>query len=292
MPPVRRVSRDVRDDLKKALKMKKSDKSTPKPKRLPLVERTNALSLEEFISTYIPSSGLRFQKPNKKPNGSISTERPQDNDCQADANVETAAQGSQSLLTTKEETTLVSYALSIYTASTIPDIELDSCFKLIEETSSTAYTNSSMGWSPREKKREMKLPDMKYMILRQLDPKPDVVSDENQNVDSDGGRFAGFISFMVTYEDGYEVLYCYEIHLTPEVQGQGLGDVLMARFEDIGRRVGLEKTMLTCFKSNTRAIRFYTRIGYAEDENSPRPRKLRNGTVKEADYLIMSKKLR
>lgn len=145
----------------------------------------------------------------------------------------------------------------------------------------------------------MKLPDMKYMILRQAETAAGSIPERDRNVqdkasdsDSEKENIAGFMSFMVTYEDGYEVLYCYEIHLIPEVQGQGLGEVLMEKLEGIGRRIGLEKAMLTVFKSNSRAVKFYTRIGYAEDEFSPRPRRLRNGTVKEADYLILSKSLR
>jgi ribosomal protein S18 acetylase RimI-like enzyme len=130
----------------------------------------------------------------------------------------------------------------------------------------------------------MKLPDMKYMILRRA------VSEGGER--EGPGDFAGFLEYMVTYEDGYEVLYCYEIHLTPESQGQGLGEELMARFERVGAHIGLEKAMLTVFKSNRRAMTFYERVGYTEDESSPRPRKLRNGTVKEADYMIMSKNLR
>lgn len=123
--------------------------------------------------------------------------------------------------------------------------------------------------------KEMRLPDMRYLILR-----------------PDEGEVLGFLSFMVTYEDGKEVIYCYEIHLSPATQGQGLGKELMRRFEEIGRRVGLEKAMLTVFKSNAKAVAFYERLGYDVDEFSPSPRTLRNGTVKEPEYLILSKPLK
>ena len=63
----------------------------------------------------------------------------------------------------------------------------------------------------------------------------------------------------------------------------------MSLFEDTGRRIGLEKGMLTVFKANTAALAFYERLGYGVDEFSPEPRELRNGTVKEPDYLILSK---
>jgi ribosomal protein S18 acetylase RimI-like enzyme len=234
---------------------------------------------------------LRFQKSARKKEVSSSTSSTPQNGESEDAPNE-----AENLPTSKKEpdaveksdifttTSTYEYTIDNYTAATIPAADLDTCFNLIELTSAAAYKSSSAGWSPKEKREEMKLPDMKYMILRRA------VSDGGE---SEGpGDFAGFLEYMVTYEDGYEVLYCYEIHLMPESQGQGLGEELMARFERVGARIGLEKAMLTVFKSNRRAMTFYQRVGYTEDESSPRPRKLRNGTVKEADYMIMSKSLR
>ncbi|KAL2857142.1 acyl-CoA N-acyltransferase [Aspergillus pseudoustus] len=259
-------------------KIRSKKRESDKPKPLPLVERTNALSLEEFVSLYIPSSQLRIHKAGRKNQSHPST---------------THSQGQFEHDQHKPEESDASpytYTLDVYTASTIPAADLNACFNLIELTSSAAYKASSMGWSATEKRKEMKLPDMKYMILRWTN------SDANTGTGDESsktvGQFAGFLEFMVTYEDGYEVLYCYEIHLTPELQGQGLGEELMLRFEHVGARIGLEKAMLTVFKSNLRATTFYERVGYTEDESSPRPRKLRNGTVKEADYQIMSKSLR
>ncbi|KAL4787398.1 acyl-CoA N-acyltransferase [Aspergillus varians] len=284
MPPVRRATRKVRTGIRKVLRRAVSDK----PKPLPLVERTNALSREDFISSYIPAPELIFQKKRKTIASQSSTAQTEENGTQADP-----LQTQDEISTGSPETD--SYELSIYTASTISNADLNSCFKLIELTSSTAYKSSSMGWSPTEKREEMKLPDMKYIILRRRAAATVSNGDQDQKGDSsssDAGEFAGFLEFMVTYEDGYEVLYCYEIHFMPEMQGLGLGEELMERFERIGRAIGLEKAMLTVFKSNSRAVKFYTRVGYTEDESSPRPRRLRNGVIKEFHYLIMSKSLR
>ncbi|KAL3474677.1 acyl-CoA N-acyltransferase [Aspergillus californicus] len=298
MPPIRRrraASKARTSTTKKIPRQRSSDK--PKP----LVERTNALPLEEFVSLYIPSSELKFQKEKKEKgtldratstaheNLQVESEETKD-EHRPSANTTSgpkSAQVADEEKDKKEDT----YALSIHTASTIQPTELTACFNLIEITSSTAYKNSSMKWSPTEKRKEMKLPDMKYMIMRRVSSNDD--GDGNSNdIDDEPKEVEGFIEFMVTYEDGYEVLYCYEIHLAPKVQGQRLGEELMSRFEGIGRRIGLEKAMLTVFKSNNRAIKFYERVGYTEDEYSPRPKRLRNGSVKEADYLIMSKMLR
>lgn len=124
----------------------------------------------------------------------------------------------------------------------------------------------------------MRLPDLRYLLVE-----PD---------DGGTGEVEGFLSFMLTYEDGREVVYCYEIHLSPALRGCGLGGHLMRMLEGIGWKVGVEKAMLTVFVANEGAIEFYSRLGYEEDEYSPRPRKLRNGIIKKADYVILSKRLR
>lgn len=139
----------------------------------------------------------------------------------------------------------------------------------------------------------MKLPDMRYMVLRQqTQEKGEEESAERDDADASGRDLAmGFLSFMVTYEDGKEVIYCYEIHLSPALQGKGIGKRMMDLYEEIGRGVGLEKAMLTVFRVNEVARKFYERLGYNVDEYSPLPRKLRNGTIKEPDYVILSKPL-
>ena len=48
----------------------------------------------------------------------------------------------------------------------------------------------------------MKLLDLKYILIK-----------------SDQGVVEGFLSLMPTYEDGFPVIYCYEIHLSTILQG-------------------------------------------------------------------------
>ncbi|KAE8134302.1 GNAT family acetyltransferase Nat4 [Aspergillus pseudotamarii] len=232
-------------------------------KRLPLVERTNKLSLAEFMKLYVSAEDLEYRRSPTK--NTIALENEQE----------------------------LHYSLDIYTADSIPDADFEACFRLIEETSSDAYKGSSWGWSPKKKMKEMRLPDMRYLILRR-GPKttPENMEKGEGSTVSPTGQFLGFTSFMVTYEDGKEVVYCYEIHLSSEAQGQGLGSQLMIRLANIGRRIGLVKVMLTVFRSNDKAVSFYYKLGFTEDEFSPPPRVLRNGMVKEPDYMILSKSLR
>ncbi len=64
----------------------------------------------------------------------------------------------------------------------------------------------------------------------------------------------------------------------------------MRHLDTIGEKIpDTAKTMLTCFNSNQRAVRFYEKLGYAKDEFSPPPKTLRNGTKVEFDHVILSK---
>lgn len=166
--------------------------------------------------------------------------------------------------------------------------ELTACFELVRDTSAKDYRASAQGWDAGAKEREMRLVDLRYLLLCRA-----------MNKEGDGGKgegpgeevLVGFMSFMLTYEDGLPVVYCYEIHLRDEVKGRGVGKWLMGVLEDVGRKAEAEKCMLTVFKRNTKALGFYQGLGYGVDEFSPGPRILRNGVVKEVDYLILSKEL-
>lgn len=169
--------------------------------------------------------------------------------------------------------------LSLETSPSISPTDIEGCFNLITSTSSTDYKASSIGWSPAKKRKEMRLPDLRYILLKR----------KTLGSDEKGGTVVGFLSCMLTYEDGYEVVYCYEVHLAEGLQGKGIGKRLMEMMEEMGKRAGVAKAMLTSFKANGNAMTFYERRGYEEDEYSPRPRKLRNGVVKEPDHVILSK---
>ena len=94
-----------------------------------------------------------------------------------------------------------SYSLTLHKSTALSTADLEACFRLIESTSSDDYKKSKQGWMPRSKRKEMKLFDLKYLLVKK----------DNQ--------VEGFLSFMPTYEDDFPVIYCYEIHLSPPLQG-------------------------------------------------------------------------
>ncbi|KAI4160246.1 MAG: hypothetical protein L6R39_000241 [Caloplaca ligustica] len=166
-----------------------------------------------------------------------------------------------------------SYHITLESSSTISTKDFDQCFDLVASTSANAYAASSIGWSTVKKRKEMKLPDLRYLLVHQ------------------DACVEGFLSFMLTYEDGHETVYCYELHIDARLQKQGIGKHLMSLMEHIGSSAGVKKSMLTVFVENGAALRFYEKLGYTEDAYSPEPRKLRNGTVKMPTYKILSKSL-
>lgn len=168
------------------------------------------------------------------------------------------------------------YSLSLSQSRNTSEADLDTCCSLVEETSRRDYEASSRGWNPTSKRKEMRDPDLRYVIVR----------------DSIAGEIRAFTSLMPTLEEGEAVVYCYEIHLKPDLRGTGLAGLLMGFLETVARNIGvMEKVMLTVFTCNTRAVEFYRRCGFETDEASPQPRQLRNGVIKEPDYAIMSKRV-
>ncbi|KAI5305666.1 hypothetical protein KEM56_003690 [Ascosphaera pollenicola] len=199
------------------------------------------------------------------------------------------------------------YEIEIHDNTTIPSGMFEACFRLVEFTCAETYKRSSFGWSASGKKKEMADEDMRFLVLarrgRHKDKKTgardsteftadDVHSDSDTVWGEKCPRIGGFLSFMVTKEAGLPIIYVYEIHLHPMLQGRNIGSKLLSFIDFIGSSLNLNKVMLTTFKKNEGAIRFYRRHGFEEDESSPKSRRLRNGKVKEWDYMIMSKELR
>lgn len=171
------------------------------------------------------------------------------------------------------------YVLCLETNDTIDEDDFERSFRLVERTSSAAYRASSGGWSAVKKRKEMELLDMRFLLLKSVE----------HNCRT--GSVRSFLSFMITVEDDREVVYVYELHLRKEMRGRGVGKWMMKQVEKIGRRAGVEKTMLSVFRSNEGGRRFYEGLGYGVDDISPGPRRLRGGRVMEPEYSILSKGL-
>ncbi|KAM5378061.1 hypothetical protein ACJZ2D_004672 [Fusarium nematophilum] len=192
------------------------------------------------------------------------------------------------------------FTLSLSRPAVMRDEELEACFGLVDETSGADYRSSSLGWHAAMKKKEMRSPDLRYILVKDGDD-----------------SIKGFASMMPTFENHEPVVYCYEIHLKPELQGlrgkvgeleachaepfelikvcgthhsTGLGRKLMGYLMDVAENIPtVEKVMLTCFVSNASGLKFYDKLGFRKDDFSPRERKLRGGKVVIPDFVILSR---
>jgi len=227
-----------------------------------LIQQINALPWDQFLQQHIPDSSLQYHpcQHNEAPG-------PTKQQLNYEIQIKHVLNGTTHLSGLRDDMT---------------DSELERCYVLIEQTSGEAYRASGFGWHPRRKKREMREKDMRYLLIRRSAQERDQDPDET---------LQGFLSFMLTYEDGCPVIYVYEIHLTFSARGCGLGRHLIDIVETIGKSAQVEKCMLTVFRSNEQAWRWYEKLGYEIDEYSPPDKKLRGGKVKQADYLILSRNL-
>jgi N-alpha-acetyltransferase 40 len=94
------------------------------------------------------------------------------------------------------------YSIVLAESQTVSNDDLQACFNLIEETSREDYASSSTKWQPAKKLKEMKTPGLRYILVK-----------------DEAGGIRGFTSMLPVYEEGQPVVYCYEIHLKPDLQG-------------------------------------------------------------------------
>jgi hypothetical protein len=95
-----------------------------------------------------------------------------------------------------------SHSITLETFKTLPAETFKACFDLVQECKD--MYKRTIGWSATAKKREMKHPAMRYLILLAAG--------------SGGKAVAGFLSFMITEEDECEVVYWYDGHNFPFVE--------------------------------------------------------------------------
>ena len=245
------------------------------------IKDLNSYSSEEFRNKFLPhhtrTGWLYLTKPEKQVTGPDDSDRHSIDDCvhvvnlhseDPDGNKPSEDVGKKSMTHSQNShkspmvvlETSNEYILRFTTSAMIEMSDLNACLDLIALTSSADYKASSMGWSPAKKKAEMLLDDMKYLLWsKKEDSMPSLPT----------SRVEGFLSFMLTYEDHIPVVYCYEIHLKPILQGRRIGRMLMETMENVGRQAGVRKAMLTVFTSNKAARVCYKRMGVRHNYSSP-----------------------
>ncbi|OGV62443.1 MAG: hypothetical protein A3K19_33325 [Lentisphaerae bacterium RIFOXYB12_FULL_65_16] len=79
------------------------------------------------------------------------------------------------------------------------------------------------------------------------------------------GQPSGFFSVCPKPDEGY--LYLCKLYVLPELQGQGLGQQMLAHIAEIARASGLAEIRLNVNRRNTRALRAYEKFGFTVRES-------------------------
>ncbi|KAL4147439.1 hypothetical protein PRNP1_011195 [Phytophthora ramorum] len=138
----------------------------------------------------------------------------------------------------------------------------DSVVTLFENNMKTLYQASDWGYDAAAKCMELFEDEARYLLA--FDESAASLGSESAS------PLVGFAHFRFVEDDGALVLYLYEVQLAPTAQRHGLGKFLMQLLLLVARKHGMELMVLTVFKNNTGAMRFYReRLGFEIDETSP-----------------------
>ncbi|KAF7306986.1 N-acetyltransferase domain-containing protein [Mycena indigotica] len=183
----------------------------------------------------------------------------------AAANKAPASQIAKSIGTPAETT----HGFVVKLADELDDTSRESIWAIFAANMRAMYTNSSFGWDPPAKKAELFDPLSRFLLVKT------------------GAALVAFVTFRFEFEDGNDILYCYDLQVSEAARRRGLGRVLMEYLANIAKDMKMQKIMLTVFKgkhSNIAALRFYETAGFRMDWQSP-------NDEDEEDYKILSKRI-
>ena len=155
------------------------------------------------------------------------------------------------------------YTISSIKMSNRPHHIQEWVFEMIKASVSHFY-DDSCPWFDHEKRAEILHPDM-WNILA-----------------STGDCNLGFLNFRFDMDEGYDVVYVYEVQVDPQAQRMGIGTLLVRIVEKIAFENKITKVVLTSHRKNTVSQKFFReKLGYSDDESSP--------TFESVNYDILSK---
>jgi len=158
-------------------------------------------------------------------------------------------------------------------AERLTDLDKDTRFwlmDLITRNMKALYEKSDWGWKTANKEEEMFDDRAWYLLARDMDNEGNLLA------------FSHF-RFDMDYDD--EVLYVYEIQLEDSIRRKGLGRFMMQVLEIMAFKADMRKIMVTIFKHNPGAQKFFKEaLKYEIDETCPV-----DDVYEQYDYQILSK---
>merc|ERR1719190_145448 len=140
---------------------------------------------------------------------------------------------------------------------------------LMERNMKEVYVKSEWGWNAENKKTELMEEAAWYLLARE----------------AESNKPVAFSHFRFDMDHDDDVLYCYEIQLEESVRRKGLGKFMMKVLELLMMKNDLLKIMLTVFKHNDVASKFFKEVLKFEiDETCPY-----DTVYEQFDYEILSR---
>lgn len=223
--------------------------------------------------------------------GVAASELPSPSSC---ADVPTALTGVENDMESEPSKPVIIPAKVTFHPSPLPTDLHDACLHLFESNMADMYRDSSWGLDLEEKSAELRHETARFLIVEAFSSSDSTSTSGGDTVNEETGGNPkrdilafGHFRFEPNDEDKptEEVLYVYEIQISDAAQRSGLGKRLMNVMELVALKQGMKKVMLTVFKNNQGAMKFYLeKMKYDIDETSPS-----NFDGEEADYEILSK---
>ncbi|ORY51338.1 hypothetical protein BCR33DRAFT_780334 [Rhizoclosmatium globosum] len=184
----------------------------------------------------------------------------------------------------------------VFEYSDLPPPLFDFCFGLVKSNLLHLYLDAQdTGWSDRSKLKEMRNKEGRYVIAFKRENASSTMIPSSEYIPLESDVPIGYLYYLICMEDSFDdidggmhgdgkapVIYCMELQLIPEARNTGLGATLMKIQEETGRLFQLRRSMLTVFKKNDGAMRFYKRLGYTPDLISPSMWMIRKVNAKQS----------
>ncbi|KAF9481364.1 acyl-CoA N-acyltransferase [Pholiota conissans] len=172
---------------------------------------------------------------------------------------------------------LRTFRLQVMHSNDLKEGQCNSIWSLFETNMRGMYEASSFGWDPQAKQKELFHSLSRFLLV----------------TDTEKSELVAFTNFRFEVEGGEDLIYCYDLQVSPSTQGVGLGKNMMKELEKIAQSYNMEKIALTVFKANTKAAAFYKAFGFELDLTSPNfleeEDELDPDEVETTDYEILSK---
>lgn len=175
-------------------------------------------------------------------------------------------------------------SLQIHRQDRLTPQQLTQCYNLIRQLR-PMYISSGMGWNKQDKLDELTSEEMRYLLVfeesHSINGSSNCQSSHGISDPPNGSpaaspviAFASYVPHttepiitqdMITQE--LIVTYLYEVHVSRNFRGTGIGRALVDSVRDEMIAYSTKGLMLTVFNANSSALRFYYRYGFKSCDN-------------------------